>query len=131
MITSINPQNLKGGGAKMKKHVKQIITVLAIMVMICFSSSVYAAKYNVTKITHIYTNTEGAVLIKWAGSPRPGPCVGPGETNYGWVAIPPTASDALKALAISLYLKGKRARIDTSGCYKRYEKVKSIYSPGG
>lgn len=118
----------------MKKIVTQIIAFVPIVGIICFFAVVYAEptnKYNVKKITHVYTDNNGRVGIKWKNSPRPGPCAASGQTNHGWVMIPASASDAQKALAISIYLKGKKARIDCSGCDGNYEIVRSLYSPGG
>jgi hypothetical protein len=59
------------------------------------------------------------------------PIGGPQQNNYGWVAIPATANEALKALAISIYFGGHPARIDTSGCDGINESVSGLYSPGG
>ena len=114
------------------EHISRRITVFAVMLgFVCAAPVANAGKYSVSKITHIYTNTDGAVGLKWTGSPRPGPCAASGSTNYGWVMIPPDASDAIKAAAMTTYFKGKKARIDTIGCYGNYEKVRSFYSPGG
>jgi hypothetical protein len=96
--------------------------------MIALSSIASAAIYEVPGITHIAVGSAGEVYIKWAESPRPGPC---GGENYGWVVIPPTANEALKALALSIYFSGKPARIDTSGCSGTYEIVVTLYSPSG
>ncbi len=93
-----------------------------------YSSTLSAAVYNVPRITHVFSNDSGTVLIKWAGSPRPGPC--PGE-NHGWVEIQASANTSLKALAYSIYFSGKPARIDTAGCSGTREIVKTLYSPGG
>ncbi len=110
---------------------RNIIVILCVIAIIGLSSVAYATVYSNKTISHLYANNNGQVLIKWSGSPRPGPCAAAGQTNYGWVSIPVAASDAQKALAIAAYLKGKRVRVDTSGCDGRYEKVWSIYSPGG
>ena len=99
-----------------------VLTVLGML-----SSIAHASSYNDKILTHIAIQSDGTVFIKWAESPRPGPC---GE-NFGWVKIPPTANEAIKALAISLYIGGKLARIDTSGCDGTYEIVTILYSPGG
>ena len=90
--------------------------------------TVYAADYETPQITHIAAGSGGEVYIKWAGSPRPGPC---GGENFGWVVIPSSASEALKSLALSIYFSGKPARIHTSGCTGTNENVVTLYSPGG
>ncbi len=84
--------------------------------------------YNAPKLSHVYSDPSGKVLIKWPGSPRPfGPC----GRNFGWVEIPSTASKIMKDLALSIYFNGKAARIDTSGCSGTRERVTALYSPGG
>jgi hypothetical protein len=92
-----------------------------------FTSVAHAAIYNVDKLTNVYADANGRVLIKWSGSPNPGPC-GP---NNGWVTIRSTANEALKTLAYTTYFSGKPARIDTNDCDGNNEAVGSLYSPGG
>jgi hypothetical protein len=96
---------------------------------IASASMAYAAVYEPqpSEITHISVGAGGEVFIKWNGSPSPGPC---GE-NFGWVVIPPEASEAIKALALSIYFSGKPVRIDTSGCRGTVEVVGTLYSPSG
>lgn len=111
----------------MKKFSRTAIAVLALLSIVSLSSVVHAATYNVPKLTHVYADASGRVLIKWAGSPSPGPC----GKNNGWVVIRSTADEALKALALSIYFSGRPARIDTSGCDGTNEAVGSLCSPGG
>lgn len=92
-----------------------------------FSSLVNATVYNIDRISHVYSDTSGKVLIKWDGSPNPGPC----GNSHGWVEISADASEVLKSLAYSIYFSGRPARIDTGGCVGQREAVSSIYSPGG
>jgi hypothetical protein len=87
-----------------------------------------AASYEFARITHIYTQENGVMLIKWTGSPSPGPC---GGTNNGWVEIAAAAAREMKAMALAIYAAGLPARIETSGCIGARERVTSIYSPSG
>lgn len=105
------------------KIVSYILAALPALI----AGTAHAEIYNVPKLSHIYTDASGRVLIKWEGAPNPGPC----GVNNGWVAIPASADPALKALAVSIYFSGKAARIDTSGCDGNTEAVTSLYSPGG
>jgi hypothetical protein len=109
---------------KMKFLAKAVVTTIAAIIL---TSVAHAATYTVPRITHVYADSSGNVLIKWAGSPNPGPC----GTNNGWVTIQATANEALKTLAYTIYFSGKPARIDTSGCSGTREAVHSLYSPGG
>ncbi|MCI0426809.1 MAG: hypothetical protein L0Z46_02175 [Nitrospiraceae bacterium] len=116
----------------MKKFSQIAIAVLTLPGMISLSSIVHAQPPYLDKIlTHISMNSDGTVFIKWTGSPRPSPTCSGGGDNFGWVKIRPTANEAIKALALSIYFSGKLARIDTSGCDGPYEIVTSLYSPGG
>jgi hypothetical protein len=108
------------------KKVTRYFTVF--IVLLISAANVYAESYQVSKITHVYSTGSGDLGLKWVGSPRPGPC---GGENYGWVKIPSTSSEAIKAMALSLYISGKPARIDTSGCNGAVEIVRTVYSPGG
>ena len=112
----------------MKKFCTTLMVVGTLPVIFALSSMASAATYEAPALTHIHVDSGGVVHIKWAGSPRPGPC---GGENFGWVVIPPTANEAMKALALSIYFGGKPARIDTSGCSGTYEIVVSLYSPSG
>jgi hypothetical protein len=111
----------------MKLFSKPALAAFAVVTIASVSSVVRAAQYSATRITHIATNADGTMFLKWEGSPRPGPC---GE-NFGWVKIRPTAHETLKALALSIYFSGAPARIDTSGCDGTYEIVTSLYTPSG
>ena len=108
----------------MKLLSKAVTTVIAVISLV---SGAYAGSYTVTNLSYIYSEENGRVLIKWSGSPNPGPC----GANNGWVTIRPTANESLKTLAYTIYFSGKPARIDTSGCDGRWEVVTSLYSPGG
>jgi hypothetical protein len=116
----------------MKQCSQTIMLVVTLPVMLVVASIAHAGNiYEVPAITHIAVEAAdagGRMYIKWAGSPRPGPC---GTENNGWVVILPTNNEALKSLALSLYFSGKPARIDTSGCSGPWEIVTIIYSPGG
>lgn len=105
-----------------------IESCLGILVLISSVSNVFAESYQVPKITNVYANATGSLGLKWSGSPRPGPC---GGENYGWVVIPATSAETVKAMALSIYISGKPARIDTSGCSGAVEIVQVVYSPGG
>jgi len=123
----------------MKTISKTASPTLAALLLISLPAMAHAAKYSAQALTNIYADPAGRVLIKWEESqshprpPNPGPCPigGPQQNNYGWVAIPATANEALKALAISIYFGGHPARIDTSGCDGINESVSGLYSPGG
>jgi len=117
-----------GKEAKMKRYSKTVIMILAFLLMMAFPSITYAAQYMASAITYIAVGSAGEVYIRWAELPNPGPCPG---NNYGWVMIPSTANETLKALALSLFFSGKQARIDTSGCSGAYEVVVTLYSPSG
>lgn len=108
----------------MKSFFKIMMTAVAVVSLV---SVTHAATYQVEKLSHVYADASGRVLIKWAGSPKSGPC----GANYGWVTIRSTANEALKTLAYTIYFSGKPARIDTSGCDGGNEAVGSLYSPGG
>jgi len=108
----------------MKLISKAMTTAIAVISLVSVS---YAGIYNVPKLSNIYAEETGRVLIKWSGSPNPGPC----GLNNGWVAIRSTAKEVLKTLAYNIYFSGKPARIDTKGCDGRWEIVTSLYSPGG
>lgn len=90
-------------------------------------SAVEAASYSPPRLTHVVANSDGTVFIKWTGSPTPGPC----GANSGWVKILPSANEALKSLAFSMYFSGVPARVDTSGCDGTYEVVGALYTPTG
>jgi hypothetical protein len=112
----------------MRRFSKTVIVVLTFLFMVALSSIAHAAQYVASAITSIAVGSAGEVYIRWAELPNPGPCPG---NNNGWVVIPSTANEALKALALSLYFSGKPARIDTSGCSGVYEIVVILYSPSG
>src|SRR5262245_35604886 len=114
----------------MKKFSKTAIAVLTLLGMVSLSSVVHADErsYPEKILTRIAMNSDGTVFIQWTNSPSRS-CPG-GEQNYGWVKILPTANEAIKALALSLYFSGKLARIDTSGCDGPYEIDTALYSPG-
>jgi len=111
----------------MQRFSKTAMVVLPFLFLVAFSSTVHAAVYDAPGIIAIAVGSGGEVYIRWAGLPNPGPC---GSDN-NWVVIPSTANETLKALALSLYFSGKRARVDTSGCSGAYENVTIIYSPTG
>jgi hypothetical protein len=116
--------------ANMKQFSNSAMVVLTVLCIVCLSSIAQAAQsrqYTISAISHIYVPPDGRVLIKWSGSPRPGPC---GGENWGYVAISKAANEALKAFALSLYFSGKPARIDTEGCdSENFENVAGIVSP--
>lgn len=109
---------------------KVMMTAIAVVSLV---SVTHAAIYQTTKITNVYSDPSGRVLIKWIGVPNPGPC----GVNNGWVAIRPSANAAVKALAYTIYFSGKPARIgtesvtSTANCDGPREVVKELYSPGG
>jgi hypothetical protein len=111
----------------MKSFAQTGIVVLTSLFIVAFSSTVHAAEYDAPGIIAIAVGTGGEVYIRWVGLPNPGPC----GNNNGWVVIPGATNETLKALALSLYFSGKRARVDTSGCSGAYENVTIIYSPSG
>ena len=115
----------------MKKLSKREASGFIAIVVVFLSTIAHAASYSDKILTHISMNSDGTIFIKWAGSPRPSPACSGGGDNFGWVKIRSTANEAVKALAVSIYLTGKLARIDTSGCDGGYEVVTSLYSPGG
>lgn len=88
----------------------------------------YAEVYTTEKITNIFTDNDGRVGMKWNGSPMPGPCAAPDETNNGFVMVPTSASDAQKALALAIYMRERSAIIVTEGCDGKYESVKFLNS---
>ena len=102
---------------------KKVITVFALIAVVSLSSVAHAGRYNAQKITQYFAVNNGAVHITWAGAPRPSTC---GGENWGMYYIPATSHEQLKDLALSLYLSGKRARIDTKGCQGASEIVTSI-----
>jgi hypothetical protein len=108
----------------MKKISKTSIFVFVLLFVTYQASVIHAASYYISKLTTVFSDANGRVLITWEGSPQPGPC----GTNYGFVAIRATANEALKALALSIFFSGRPARIDTSGCDGTYEVVVSLYS---
>ena len=111
----------------MKRFSKTAIVLLTTFFVVALSSTVYAATYDAPAIISIAVGSGGEVYIRWEGLPNPGPC----GIDNGWVVIPSGANETLKALALSLYFSGKRARVDTSGCTGTYESVVIIYSPTG
>ena len=119
--------NEREKGETMRRNPRLTIGYLALIGMLWFTSVVQATVYHIPKITHIFTDGSGRVGIKWNGSPNPGPC----GKNYGWVVFPPSAAKEQKALALALYMSGKPARVDTSGCLGKYEIVSTLYSPNG
>jgi len=110
----------------MKKAIS--IKLFLFLLVINIFSIVHAGSYTISKLTHIHTSASGKVSIKWQNSPNPGPC---GGTNHGWVAIEPTADNALKSFVYTLYISAKPAVVTTSGCVGAQEIVTGIYSPGG
>ena len=118
-------------GGTMRKFVKINVAFTTFALVLFLSAAGYAASYADKVLTHIAMNADGTVFIRWAGSPRPSPSCNAGGDNFGWVKIRPTANEAIKALALSIYFSGKLARIDTSGCDGPYEIVTSLYSPAG
>jgi hypothetical protein len=95
----------------MEKNMKKITRVFTAFIdLLSSATNVHTETYQVVKITHVYSAEFGGLGLKWIGSPRPGPC---GGENYGWVVIPPTSSETVKAMALNLYISGKVARIDT------------------
>lgn len=105
------------------------ITIMASMFYLSINASfVYSEGYDISRISHVHTNTSGRILIKWDGAPNPGPC---GSPNHGWVVIESTSDNALKSFTYMLYAAGKKAVVTTSGCVGNYEIVTGIYSPGG
>lgn len=108
----------------MKLLTRAMMTIVTVTSLVTVS---HAATYQAQNLSHVYADVSGRVLIKWSGSPNPGPC----GTNNGWVTIRSTANEALKTLAYTIYFSGKPVRIDTSGCDGGNEAVGSLYSPGG
>lgn len=103
--------------------------MILILLLLTSISVVQAESYAISEITHIYSNDDGSMGIKWAGSPRPSLTCG-GE-NYGWAYIPSTAPNSMKSLAISIHIANKPATVVTSGCNGAYEIVKTLYTPSG
>lgn len=111
----------------MNMHISRTIRTFALAALLSLPGLGNAASYAPARLTHVAVNADGTVFIKWSGSPNPGPC----GTNFGWVKIPASASDSIRALAFSIYFSGTPARVDTTGCDGGYEAVTSLYSPGG
>src|SRR5262245_49536887 len=88
------------------------VKILAAAGAMSLPALVNAAIYSPPRLTHVAASTDGSVYMKWSGSPNPGPC----GANSGWVKIPATSDESIKALAFSIYFGGTPARVDTSGC---------------
>jgi len=125
----------------MKPSLTSVILSAVALIMVTSTSSAQqpcAINNNVPGFPCIYTNVgpitkidvtgAGEVYIGWANLPNSTVCHG---NNNGWVYIPATANEAVKALAISLYFTKQQIRVDTSGCTGGYENVSSLYSPSG